>query len=68
MVVLYVLTSIAGAVIPYFLQREFFWDAVTASALPSLIVAILVKILGLETALATEVAFIFFGASFVDGK
>ncbi len=65
MVILYILTGIGGAVIPYFLQREFYWDAVTASALPSLIVAILVKIIGLETTIATEIAFIFFGASFV---
>lgn len=63
--IIYSICGIAGAIIPYYLQRRFNWDAVTASALPSLFFALLLKLLFLSNDLETEMAFIFFGASFV---
>lgn len=66
-IILYFITGIIGAVLPYFLTRRLELDTVKASALPSLIVGIIFYSFPviLSSSFHENIPFLFFGASFV---
>ncbi|TXK70231.1 hypothetical protein [Mesonia sp. HuA40] len=67
MLILYFITSIFGALLPYYLSRKHQLDVIKASALPSLAVGLIALIAenSYNAPIAYELSLVFYGASFV---
>ncbi|WP_121665759.1 hypothetical protein [Mesonia aquimarina] len=65
--IIYIITGIIGAILPYFLTRNTSLDAVKASALPSLILGMIFYLFPnlVDDHFQKNIPLLFFGASFV---